>query len=137
VAKVLIHVGFGKDRETYEYNRGKLINVEFIAMERVTGMDGIELNRALDRGSVNALTALIWVLRKRQEPTLKFEQVVFNVGDLGLEMVNDDGTPLTDDEEGEGGVDPSSNGAQPAVPKEPAGHATAAGKKKSSSKTSH
>jgi hypothetical protein len=61
---------------------------------------------------------------------------VYNVEDMSVEIVNDDGSPLVDDEEGEEGVDPSSNGAQPAAPKAQAGHAKADGRKKSSSKTS-
>jgi hypothetical protein len=130
--KALIHVGHGEARQTYEYRHGKLLNVEFGAMERVSGLIGRDLEEALDKGGQNAMQALIWVLRKRQEPTLRFEQVVFNLEDLSVEVVNDDGSPLDDDE----GVEPSSNGAKPAV-KASAGPAAAAGKKKSASKTSH
>jgi hypothetical protein len=137
VAKALIHVGTGDARQTYEYRHGKLLNVEVAAMERMSGLIGSDLEQALDKGGAGAMQALIWVLRKRQEPTLRFEQVVFNIEDMSVEIVNDDGSPLVDDEEGQEGVDPSSNGAQPAVPKEPAGHAKADGKKKSASKSSH
>jgi hypothetical protein len=130
--KALIHVG----SETYEYRPGKLLNVEFAEMERVTKTIGADLEQAIDKGGVNAMTALIWVLRKRQEPTLRFEQVVFNVEDLSIEVVNDDGSPLVDEDKGQEVVDPSSNGAQPAAPKEPAGRVTVDGKKRSSSKSS-
>jgi hypothetical protein len=133
--KALIHVGHGEARQTYEYRHGKLLNVEFGAMERVSGLIGRDLEQALDKGGQNAMQALIWVLRKRQEPALRFEQVVFNLEDLSVEVVNDDGSPLDDDDEGER-VEPSSNGAKPAV-KASAGPAAPAGKKKSASKTSH
>jgi hypothetical protein len=136
VAKLLIHIGTGAARQTYEYRSGKMLNVEVGAMERVTGLVGTDLMNALDKGGQNAFQALIWVLRKRQEPTLRFEQVVFNMEDLSVETVNDDDSPLVDDEKAEVGVDPSSNGAQPAAPKAPAGHAAAGGRKKSASKSS-
>jgi len=133
--KLLIHVGQGDARQTYEYIPGKLLNVEFGAMERMSGHIGEDLEDALRKGGINAMTALVWVLRKRQEPTLRFEQVVFTTEDLTTELVNDDGTPWVDPETVP--VELNGNGAQPAAPKEPAGPATAGGKKKSASKTSH
>ena len=135
MVKALIHVGVGDARQTYEYRHGKLLNVEYGAMDRVSGLVGVDLEQALDKGGMNAMTALIWVLRKRQEPTLRYEQVVFTADEMSFEFVNDDGSPLEDDE-GEA-VEPSSNGAQPAAPKSPAGPAAPAGKKKSASKTHH
>ena len=63
--KALIHIGEGPTRETHEYDRRKLLNVEFGAMEKVTGLVGMDLEEALDKGGANALTALIWVLRRR------------------------------------------------------------------------
>lgn len=97
--KALIHIGSGDSRETYEYVRGKMLNVEFGAMERVTGMIGEDLERALDKAGQNAITALIWVLRKRMNPRAKLEEVVFEVGELVVEIVNDDGSPVDDDAE--------------------------------------
>lgn len=70
----------------------KLLNVEFIAIERAT-QGRLTLNAfaaAAANGSMEALTALFWVLAKRQEPTMRFDDMVFNLTDL--KIVNDDGT---------------------------------------------
>ena len=132
MAKVLIHVGTGDARETYEYQHGKLLNVEFGAMERMTGLVGGELEQALNKGGINALTALVWVLRKRQEPMLRFEQVVFNVDEIKIEPVNDDGSPLADDDEDE--QEEPGIVVEMGAPKAPAGRAASGGKKKSASR---
>jgi hypothetical protein len=94
--KYLIHVG---ENETHEWDRRKMLNVEYGAMERVTGYIGGALEDALNNGGALAMTALVWVLRKRTYPRLRFEEVVFEMDDLMIEAVNDDGTPLVPEPE--------------------------------------
>jgi hypothetical protein len=56
-----------------------LTNVEAMAVERATGWDGAEIQERLDKGSALAFTALVWVHAKRQEPTLRFGDVEFDM----------------------------------------------------------
>lgn len=116
MSKILIHIGEGPGRETHEYQRGKLMNVEYMAMERETGLIGGDLEDALAKGGASALTALIWVLRKRTHHRLRFDEVTFEIGDVTIELVNDDGTPIedTDEDQDESAAEPES---EPEVPK--------------------
>lgn len=57
----------------------RLTNVEAIAIERVTGLDLGDFAERQQHGSVLASTALVWVLCKRQEPTLRFDDVTFDL----------------------------------------------------------
>ena len=65
---------------------GTLMNVELIAIEKATGLDYSALRRGLGVESALALTALLWVLRKRTETTLKFDQVQFAMSEVGIEV---------------------------------------------------
>lgn len=82
MADVLIHIGKGEDRKTYRFDENKLMNVEAMAMERVTGRGLTEILAGVQEGSLIALTAIIWVLRRREEPGLQFEDVQFRIMDL-------------------------------------------------------
>lgn len=92
--KYLIRVG---EHEVHEWDRHKMLNVEYGAMERVTGLIGGALEEALMNGGANALTSLVWVLRRRTHPRLRFEEVIFEMDDLKIEAVNDDGSPIEDE----------------------------------------
>jgi len=93
--KILIHIGDGEEtRETLEWDRRRTLNTEYGAMERVTGLIGEDLEEAINKGGANAMTALVWILRRRKNYQLRYEQVVFEMADLSVEFVNDDGTPL-------------------------------------------
>lgn len=85
----LIHVGEGDDRQTHDCDFNKILNVEFIAIERVTGLTLTDLARGLMESSAVTVTALVWVLRKRTEPTLRFDQVEFVMADVEIEEVEE------------------------------------------------
>lgn len=61
-----------------EPTSNKLLNTEAMAIEKVTGWDFNEFEQKLQANSVMAMTAFIWVMCKRQEPTLRFTEVVFD-----------------------------------------------------------
>jgi hypothetical protein len=82
--------------KTYEFNGERFMNTELMAVERATGMTSVEWESALSRGSVLAATALVWMMRKRHEdPTLRFEDIEFDVSTLSLEN-EDDEEPVTE-----------------------------------------
>jgi hypothetical protein len=66
------------DGEVYDFDMTRITNVEGMAIEKVTGKTYVEWAEAMQAGSMLAVTALVWIVRKRQEPTLQFEQVEFS-----------------------------------------------------------
>lgn len=61
---------------------GKMMSPEAEAIEKVTGMTFTEWGQALMNGSTVCGRALVWVLKKREEPTLRFRDVVYPVDSL-------------------------------------------------------
>ena len=86
-----IHIGDGDERQTYDCDFNKLLNAEFIAIERLTGLTLTGVAQGLMEASAMTVTALVWVLRRRQEPTLRFDQVEFKMADMELEEVDEAG----------------------------------------------
>jgi hypothetical protein len=84
------------DGEVYEYDPGRLMNVEAMHLERVTGMTIPEWSNALTKGSTLALTALVQMVWKRAGRAVPFEEVVFDLG--ALEMQSDEPTDEPTDE---------------------------------------
>jgi hypothetical protein len=76
----------GADERAWTYVPDKLMSSEAEAIEKVTGQDFTEFNTALLHGSVTARRALLWVLLKRTEPTLRHSQVDFPAGAVKLDF---------------------------------------------------
>lgn len=97
--ELLIHIGTGDARQTYIFDHAKLLNVEAIVIEKKTGLTVAALLFGLAAKSATAVTAAVWVLRKRAEPKLRFEDVVFAIGDCEIEDPDyDEDDELEDDE---------------------------------------
>ena len=77
------------DEQSWEFELGRMLNVEIMAIERQTGMTAAEFEDALAKGSMTAHTALLWAIRKRTEPELRFDDVIFNSGDLSIAPIED------------------------------------------------
>lgn len=84
---ILIHIGKGEDRKTYTFDYGELLNTEAIAMEQVTGRGLLEIMKTLPKLSMISVTAVLWMLRLRDEPSLQFVDVQFKFTDLEVEEV--------------------------------------------------
>lgn len=61
--------------EGNEYALKTFMLSEARAIQQATGKTVQEFDAALKQGDADCLTALVWVARKRSEPTLTFEQV--------------------------------------------------------------
>lgn len=83
--KLTIHIGTGGDRKSYLFDYGKVGMQEAIAVEEKTGLGLLPLIRKLPELSPTAVTAVVWLLRRRDEPDLQFEDVDFKVEDIDLE----------------------------------------------------
>ena len=65
-----------------------LLNTEAMAIERATGWEMADFLAKLGKQSVLAMTAFVWVMAKRMEPTLRFDDVEFSFD--ALEKTEDD-----------------------------------------------
>jgi hypothetical protein len=75
------------DKQEWEFKPDRLMTTEAEAIERVTGMTYGEFGESLMKGGMTARRSMVWVLRKRNgEPTLKFRDVDFPVGDVEITL---------------------------------------------------
>lgn len=84
---------FSVEGITYDFDENLADNVELMDVEDVTGMSIPEWSTALARGSIRAMTALVWILRRRDEPRLMFDEVRFHPASLIVhdeEIVSED-----------------------------------------------
>lgn len=86
------------DGHKYEFQSDRMTNLECMAIEDQLGITVGEWQDLLNRRSMRATTALVWTLRRREEPDLKFEDVVFNPASIDFD---------SSDEESEEGKEPS------------------------------
>ncbi len=80
------------DGQSFEADPNDLTNREAILIKKETGLGARDLMRGLDELDMLSWTAFVWVLLKRTEPELKFDDVEFTVGEFG------NGIELSDDE---------------------------------------
>lgn len=76
----------GADPKTWEWAPNKMLNPEAEAIERHTRMTFQEWSEAVTNGSMLALHGLIFVLLKRDVPTLKWDEVVFSMSECSFEL---------------------------------------------------
>jgi hypothetical protein len=97
----IIKIGQGEDAEIIRFDWKKFLNTEAIAIERKFGLDWVQVQLGVAAGRLSAVTAIVWVIRKRSNPKLLPDEVVFNVGDYDIIDPDVDpeygGTPLDDD----------------------------------------
>jgi hypothetical protein len=96
--------------QTLDFNIGKLLNVEVIAITKTTGVPFSEFGERLEGMDYELITALVWVLRKRTEPELRYSDVTFQIDSLSFIP---DEVPDPKDETTE--LQPSSDTDQPSV----------------------
>ncbi len=82
---LLIYRPEGATERRWTYAPDKLLSSEAEAIEKVTGITYEEFGQALIKGSMTARRALLWVLLKREEPTLRHSQVDVPVGAVAVD----------------------------------------------------
>lgn len=80
----------GAEPVSWEFAPDKLLNVEAMEIEKRTGMTFVQWGQELGRGSMTALTALLYVLMRRSRPSLKFEEVQFSMTEVTIETDKDE-----------------------------------------------
>jgi len=78
------------DGHKYEFSEATMTNLECMAIEDAMGVTVGEWQDLLNRRSMKATTALVWTLRRREEPGLKFEEVVFNPASIDFDSSDED-----------------------------------------------
>jgi hypothetical protein len=73
------------DGKTYEFDQDSMTNLDAMALEDVTGWGLRTFGEKLADGSGRALTFLVWLVRSRTEPGLKFDEVEFSLARLDLD----------------------------------------------------
>jgi hypothetical protein len=82
---LLVYKPEGADKRTWSFAPDKIMSSEAEAVEKVTGMTYEEFGLALLKGSATARRALLWVYLKREDPTLRHNQVDPPVGTVGID----------------------------------------------------
>lgn len=72
------------DEQRFPYNPRRMMSPEMEAIERVTGQSWSKFSANVLEGNALCRRALLWVLMKRQHPTLKFADVSFTWDELKL-----------------------------------------------------
>lgn len=81
----------GGQVQQWDVDFDRFLSCEAEAIEKVTGLGFMkEFPAALDRGSVLAMRALLWVLQKRAHPTLKWADVQFTLDQLDVQPDRDE-----------------------------------------------
>lgn len=73
--------------ETWEFSEDTADSSELVDLENATGWTTGEWQDAVNRGSMRGLVALVWMLRRRNQPSLALNDVRFRVGDLKVEFI--------------------------------------------------
>jgi hypothetical protein len=75
---------FTLDGVKYEFDDNRMMNTEAIAIRRVTSekLTVDEWGTALGKGDPEALTALVWLARRRAGEDVKFSDVEFDLIEL-------------------------------------------------------
>ena len=76
----------GVDPKAFEFEFERLLTPEVIAVEKLTGMTFGQWRQAVYDESMIAVHALLWVLLKRETPTLKPDQVQFAMADVVFDV---------------------------------------------------
>lgn len=82
--------GSEDEPQVWDFEPGKLLNPEAEAIEKHTGMTFGEWQQKVLNGSVTALHGLLYVLLKREIPTLRYDQVKFRVDEVTFEFTDEE-----------------------------------------------
>ena len=89
------HVRVKLGDEAYDFDRSSLMFTEVVDIENATGLAFGEWQAELGRYSIRAVAGLLHVLRKRAGVPSDFETMDFEVGQLDVIPLHDDGTEFT------------------------------------------
>lgn len=71
--------------EEFDFDFASPSNRDVMVIEKVTDLTYKEWAEKVQAGSITALTALVYMLKRRGNPKLRFDDVEFNLGEFGIE----------------------------------------------------
>ena len=80
----------------YDFDTDKLMLSEARAVEKVCGCTFQEWSEQLQAGSMEALAALVWIVQKRENPDLRFNEVDFAISGIEIEEEENPAEPSED-----------------------------------------
>ena len=95
-----------EEPQRFLYKPQKLMSAEREALERRSAMDFSDFTKGVLNGNAICRRALLWVMLKRQHPTLKFEDVDFAWDELKLEYSKQEYELMREQMLAKGNVDP-------------------------------
>jgi hypothetical protein len=95
-----IYAPEGADPRKWDFDPARLMSPEIEVIERNTGMPYLEWIEQVGRGSVSAIHGLLFVLLKREAPTLKWGDVQFCMADVAWEYTDDETRSMVEALEG-------------------------------------
>jgi hypothetical protein len=92
----VIYTPEGADPREWDFDPGKMHDVEAIEIEKRTGLTYAEFGERFLKGSILAKKALLFVLMRRSIPTLKWDELQFTVEEVNVEFDADEKTKMVD-----------------------------------------
>ena len=86
----------GLEPKKWDFDPGKLMSPECMAIEKLTGLSFGEWQKAFLKDSITAQHAYLWVLLKRETPTLTAEQVQFMPSEISMEWTEEEARAIRD-----------------------------------------
>jgi hypothetical protein len=83
---ILIYAPEGGERRTWNLKEVRFMATEAEAVERATGVEWQEAKARVIKGSMVALRAVVWVLVKRDEPTLRYSAFDPAEHEIGVDL---------------------------------------------------
>ncbi|WP_330348174.1 hypothetical protein [Streptomyces sp. NBC_00582] len=79
---IIVYAPEGGTKEAFEVARGKLRASEIQIIERTADARWNDIKEAVSEGDLNAMRTVVWVLKKREQPSLRFAEFDPFEGDL-------------------------------------------------------
>ncbi len=73
------------DGNTYDFEPDSLRNDEAMLIEKQCGVTFKQWGELLEQGSILAMTALVWIIQRRENSALEFDDVRFEFSSLDIE----------------------------------------------------
>lgn len=86
----LVYSPEGAEPKEWSFSFGRLLSPERIAIERLTGLGWTEVQRGFFGNQGAVVHALLWVMLKRDIPTLRAEEVVFCDDEIELDLTDEE-----------------------------------------------
>lgn len=90
----LVYTPEGATRREFDFQPRRLMSAEAEAIEDATRLDFDVALERLQSGNVRALRAFLWVLMKRELPTLKFAELEFRIDEVSVELSDEESVEI-------------------------------------------